>query len=136
MQKFFLPIVCSVMITGCHHGSADIVLTPDAIENCGDATLPTTITVHWDASKADPKASVTLWVSNRPVPAHAGVFDPPFGSIWLSTNATGTATTGPWVMPGMTITITDVRERYVLRQIRIPSRPCTQRENLKHEQPR
>jgi hypothetical protein len=136
MRKFLLSIACGTMLAGCHYPSADIMLTPAAIEDCGAGTKPVALTVRWQVGKANPDERIRIWVSNRPVPAHAGVFDPPFGSVWLDAPASGTSTTGSWVLPGMTITITDPGRGYVLRQVRVPSRPCTARANLRHEQPR
>lgn len=125
MRKIILPIACSLVLAACQSGSTTITLTPAALENCGVNTKHAAVTVHWDASKANPKKGVKVWVSNHPVPTHAGVFEPAFGSVWTGPGAVGTKTTGRWVRPGLTFTITDNRDNRVLRQVRVGSLACS-----------
>lgn len=125
MRRIILPIACSLVLAACQSGSAAITLTPAAVENCDANTKPATVTVHWDASKANPEKGVKVWVSNDPVPTHAGVFEPAFGKVWASSGAVGTETTGLWAHPGMAITVTDSRNDQVLGQIQLGSLPCS-----------
>lgn len=129
MHKFALPIVFGLALAGCGRQSTQITLTPPAIEDCGASTKPVAITVHWDVKNAKEKDAVKVWLSNQPVPSHAGVFDIPFGTEWIEAGATGTQSTGPWIFPGTTITVTDAGRGTVLGQVRMPSLPCGIEEN-------
>jgi hypothetical protein len=66
-------------------------------------------------------------VSRYPVPSHAGIFDPPFGTLWVRGGDAGSETTGPWAFPGMTITLTDTKSGDVLRQKKVHALPCREK---------
>ena len=124
MRKLLLPVACATVLAGCQYQSADITLSPAAIEDCGAGTKPVALTVHWKVGGANLGERIRIWVSNLPVPTHAGVFDTPFGSVWLVAPTSGTDTTGAWVLPGMTITLTDLRLGNVIGQVRVPTSAC------------
>lgn len=126
MRKLAIAAVCilAAALAGCHSRTASVTFTPAALKNCGASNAPSTVEVHWDASKAKPKDGVKVWINNDPAPKRTGVFGGDPGTLWTSGGSVGSATTGNWMYPGTTIIVTDAKNDDVLATVKVPSAPC------------
>ena len=125
MRALVLSALCVGALAGCHSNSATITFTPSALKDCGaNKNAPTTIEVHWDATRANLKQGVAVRVTNEKTPARTGVFGGAPGTPWIAGGASGSATTGPWAFPGTTFYVTDAKSGDVLGTAKVPSAPC------------
>jgi hypothetical protein len=127
MRKTMIAATCAVLLAACSKhpaGSATLALSPSAVKNCGSGTAAVSTDVHWDATKAN-IPGVKIWINNQQKPASSGIFggDDP-GTLWLAGKASGTATTGKWIVAGSHIVLTESDSGDVLAEADVTALPC------------
>ncbi len=123
-MRFPILVVLSIaLLVGCHSNSAKVTFSPAALKDCGANSSPSAIEVHWDATEANPKNGVKVWINTDPIPRRNGVFGGDPGTLWLAGDVIGSATTGNWVLPGTTFIVTDMGDD-ILATVKVPSAPC------------
>lgn len=128
MRKLATVICCLMLMAGCSRsatqGEIALSAVPADLKDCGRATAPASLTIHWDASNPLRQGgSVQLWINNNP--ADQGVFGGSnHGKLWVQSGAAGTATTGRWTKPGTRITMTDTANGNVLARLDVGAAPC------------
>lgn len=124
MSKYLFIALAAIALAGCHSHHASVSFTPATLKDCGSASAPSVVEVHWDASKAAPKDGVKVWINNDPHPRRTGVFGGDPGTLWTQGGAIGSATSGNWMLPSTTIIVTDAKSDKELARVKVPSAPC------------
>jgi hypothetical protein len=113
-----VPIILgAAVLAGCH-GSGHLVATPSSVSLCGGANHPHTVSVSWDATKATKGGGVKLWVHNYDAFSNAQP------TLWTQQGPKGTAETGPWIVAGTEISMTDASTGDSLAELTIGGIPC------------
>jgi hypothetical protein len=124
MRNLILTAFCIAALLGCKSRTAELSFSPASLEDCGTSNSPSAVTIHWDATKANAKRGVKIWVSSKKKTGRAGIFEGDPGKLWLRGRVTGTKTTGAWVQPGTTFIVTDAKSGDTLASVEVPSAPC------------
>ncbi|WP_266183430.1 hypothetical protein [Dyella humicola] len=109
--------IAVVALSGCHK-SPHMSISPSAVPNCGAHTQPVSITLQWDATYAT-DGRVRFWIRDR----RADTSTP---ELWTEQGWKGTMQSGPWMLPGTIISMTDASGEKTLAKVRIGSAPCKQ----------
>jgi hypothetical protein len=89
----------------------DMSVEPSSLAGCE----PQTVTVHWDFSVRRPQATtIELWVDS----------DDGTPVLFASGGVAGSATTGPWVLPGTVFHARDPAAGDEIGQMAVPGRDC------------
>jgi hypothetical protein len=111
-----LAMLCAAgLLAACHH-SPQLSVEPSAIPYCGPETKPISVTVTWDVGGAT-DGPVRIWVRDR----RSDSLEP---VLWTEQGGVGSASTGPWILPGTVISMTDVSGKKVFAKLRVGGSSC------------
>lgn len=125
MRKLVLSVLCAAALGGCgSHGISTLSASPQALEDCGAASIPAKILISWDASQSKEKG-IKIWVSDGSPLPRTGIWGGnPHGTLWVGGELIGSANTDQWMKAGSHLIMTDNSGDDILAELTIKSLPC------------